>query len=126
MKILQQLPTSCSCALCQVGCQCGDCRGCSNPTLDRALERNARRITAVACVILFLGGFVSLVPVVALGANPTVTETFSVKLPPSDNSTTPLGSLAFCYFGQGAVIVHGAYYPSVEQNSTTLRFCGRA
>lgn len=123
MKILQQIPASCPCPLCQANCQCGDCQACSNPRLDRAMLRNAKRITALACVILFLGGFVSLVPVVALGANPTVTETFSVKLPPSDNSTVPLGSLAYCYFGQGAVIVHGVYYPSVELNKTGQRVC---
>jgi hypothetical protein len=126
MKILQQLPAGCSCAICLAGCQCGDCRACSNPKLDRSIVKNAKRLTALACIVLFMGGFVSFVPIVALGANPTVTETFSLKLPPSDNSTVPLGSLAFCYFGQGAVIVHGVYYPSVNASRTASRICGHA
>ena len=125
MQIIQQLPAACSCALCQAGCQCGDCKGCSNPSLDRAIVRNAKRLTALACVVLFLGGFVSFVPVVALGANPQINETFALKVPPSENSTTPLGSIGYCFFGQGAVLVHGEYYPSVSQNRTSPRVCGQ-
>lgn len=72
---------------------------------------------------MFLGGFVFFVPVVALGATPTISETFSVRVQPADNATLPMGSIAFCYFGLGAVLVHGIYYPSVALNQSSHRTC---
>lgn len=76
-----------------------------------------------ACVFLALGSFVFFMPVVAIGATPTVTQSISLKVETADNSTQPLGSIGFCYLGVGAILVHGVYYPSVTENQTTKRAC---
>ncbi len=123
MKIFQELPASCSCTVCGPGCQCGDCTACSNAALDHQVMGYAKGLTIAACAILFLGGFVFLVPVVAMGATPTVTETISLRVQPADNSTRPLGSIGYCYLGVGAVLVKGVYYPSANQNLTTTQAC---
>jgi hypothetical protein len=123
MKIAQELPSGCSCALCRTGCLCGDCAACSNPALDKEIVRFAKLLSVAVCVILFVGGFVFFVPVVALGATPTVTETVSFRVQPPENGTLPMGSIAFCVFGQGAVLVRGIYYPSVMLNQSARRVC---
>jgi len=123
MRILEQLPTRCSCPVCHQGCLCGDCSGCSNATLDRMILRNAKRLSVIACVILFVGGFVFFVPVVAMGATPTITEAVSVRLQPAGGTALPMGSIAFCLFGHGAVLVDGSYYPSIAQNQSSRRAC---
>ncbi len=123
MKIFQQLTASCSCAVCRPGCLCGDCAACSNAALDRIMLRNAKRISALACLVIVLGGFVFFAPVVTLGATPTVTETFALKFQPSDNATSPMGSISFCLFGEGALLVNGSYYPSVALNQSAKRIC---
>ena len=96
---------------------------CSNPTLDRAMIRNIKRISALACVALFLGGFIYFVPVVNLKASPTVTEAVSIKVNQGENAPTPMGSIAYCYFGQGAVLTRGFYYPSADLNQSSRRVC---
>ena len=123
MKISQQLPARCSCSLCGAGCLCGDCSGCSNPALDREIVKFAKTLSVLACGILLIGVFVFFVPVVALGATPTVTETVSFRVQPPENATIPMGSIAFCVFGQGAVLLRGVYYPSVMLNQTSRRMC---
>jgi hypothetical protein len=72
---------------------------------------------------LLLGGFVFLVPVVAMGATPPVSETISLRVQQADNSTRPMGSIGYCYLGVGAVLVHGVYYPAASQNLTAKRAC---
>jgi hypothetical protein len=123
MKVFQQLASTCSCAFCQQGCLCGDCAGCSNKALDRAILRNAKRLSALACLLVVLGSFVFFVPVVTLGATPTITETFSVRVQPAQNVTSTMGSISLCLFGQGAVLVHGAYYPDVAVNQSAKHVC---
>ena len=123
MKISQELPSKCVCALCGPGCLCGDCSSCSNPALDREIVTFAKRLSVVACIILFVGGFVFFVPVVSLGATPTITETVSFRVQPAENATLPMASIAFCYFGQGAVLVRGVYYPSATLNLSSRRMC---
>ena len=124
MRVFQQLSAHCSCAVCKAGCLCGDCAACSNPTLDRSMLRNAKRLSALAVLAMVLGGFVYFAPVVTLGATPTVTETVSMRFQ-SNNATSPMGSISFCLFGDGAVLVNGTYFPNVALNQTGTRYCGR-
>ena len=124
MKVFQELSASCSCALCRPGCLCGDCAACSNQTFDRTMVRNARRISALLCLAMLLGGFVYFAPVVTLGATPTVTETFSMRVPQSNNATAPMGSISFCLFGQGAILINGTYYPAVALIQNQWQGCG--
>jgi len=123
MKFAQELPSSCSCAVCRLGCLCGDCTACSNPALDREIVRFAKVLSVVGCVVLFVGGFVFFVPVVSLGATPTITETVSFRVQPAENATLPMASIGYCVFGQGAVLVGGLYYPSVALNDSSRRIC---
>ena len=87
--------------------------------------RTAKRVSALVVLAMILGGFVYFAPVVSLGASPTVTETFSMRVPQPNNATAPLGSISFCLFGSGAVLVNGTYYPDVALNQTTSRPCGK-
>jgi hypothetical protein len=87
------------------------------------MSRNAKTISAVACMAIILGGFVFLAPVVTLGQTPTVTETFSVRVQQSQIATAPMGSISFCLFGEGAVLINGTYYPSAATNQTDDHFC---
>lgn len=96
---------------------------CSNAALDRVVTRYAKGLTIAACVFLFLGGFVFFVPVVAMGAAPSVTETISLRVQPADNAAKPMGSIGYCYLGVGAVLVNGAYYPTAKQNVTATHAC---
>ena len=123
MKILQQLPARCACALCDVNCKCGDCNACSNAVLDGAMSTYAKRAAVAVCAFLTLGGFVFFVPVVAIGASPPMAQTISLKVETESNSTLPFGSIGFCYLGVGAVFVDGVYYPSVALNQTSVRAC---
>jgi len=123
LKILQELPAKCGCSQCSKGCLCGDCSLCSNPALDKAILRNIKRASALACVFLFLGAFIYFVPVVALGASPPVSEAVSIQVNQGGNGAAPLGSIAFCYLGQGAVLARGFYYPSVALNQSSKRVC---
>jgi len=123
MKVFQQLSAKCTCEVCGEGCLCGDCAACSNPILDRTMARNAKTISAVACLAIILGGFVFLAPVVTLGQTPTVTETFSVRVQQSQIATAPMGSISFCLFGEGAVLINGTYYPSAATNKTDNNIC---
>ena len=124
MKVFQQLSAACSCTVCKVGCLCGDCKACSNPSLDSSMLRNAKRLSALVVLAMVLGGFVYFAPVVTLGATPTVTETISMRFQqPSSNGTLPMGSISFCLFGDGAVLINGTYYPAVALNLTQNRVC---
>ncbi|HUK79763.1 MAG TPA: hypothetical protein VLU91_03765 [Nitrososphaerales archaeon] len=125
MKVFQQLSARCTCEVCGQGCLCGDCAACSNPALDNSMSRNAKTISAVACLAIILGGFVFLAPVVTLGQTPTVTETFSVRVQQSQIATAPMGSISFCLFGEGAVLINGTYYPSAATNQTGNHICSR-
>lgn len=128
VKVFQQLSASCSCSVCKAGCLCGDCRGCSNPSLDSAVLMNAKRLSALAVLGLVLGGFVFFAPVVTLGATPTVTDTISMRFQqPSSNQTLPMGSISFCLFGDGAVLINGTYYPTValNQSISQSRYCSK-
>jgi len=87
---------------------CGDCSDCTNSVADRILIRNVRRYTIVSFCLLLAVGFVALVPVVPLGSGVPVTEGISVAV--EANSAPPMGSIAFCYLGQGAAVVQGMYY----------------
>ena len=123
MKVFQQLSARCACAVCREGCLCGDCAACSNPVLDKALSRNAKTVSALACMAIILGGFVFLAPVVTLGQTPTLTETFYVRVQQSQIATAPMGSISFCLFGEGAVLLNGAYYPSAATNQNESHIC---
>ena len=122
MKVFQQLTAKCTCEVCGEGCLCGDCAACSNPILDRAMSRNAKTVSAFACLAIILGSFVFLAPVVTLGQTPTLTETFSVRVQ-SQIATAPMGSISFCLFGEGAVLINGAYYPSAATNQNESHIC---
>ena len=122
MKVFQQLSATCGCEVCGEGCLCGDCAACSNPALDRAMSRNAKTISAFACLAIILGSFVFLAPVVTLGQTPTLTETFSVRVQ-SQIATAPMGSISFCLFGEGAVLINGAYYPSAATSQNESHIC---
>ena len=87
--------------------------------------RTAKGVSALFMLAVILGGFVYFAPVVSLGATPTVTETFSMRVPQPTNATAPLGSISFCLFGNGAVLVNGTYYPNVEVNQTVAHACGK-
>jgi hypothetical protein len=87
------------------------------------MVRYAKRLTVLACGILLLGTFVFFVPVVALGATPKITETVSFRVQPAENGSLPLASIAYCYFGNGAVLVRGVYYPSVRLNESSPHIC---
>ena len=124
MKVFQQLSARCSCTVCKTGCLCGDCKACSNPSLDSSILKNAKRLSALAVLAVVLGGFVYFAPVVTLGATPTVTETISMRFQQSgSNATSPMGSISFCLFGDGAVLINGTYYPAVALNQSVGRFC---
>jgi len=124
VKVFQQLSVSCSCSVCKEGCLCGDCKACSNPSLDSSMLRNAKRLSALAVLAMVLGGFVYFAPVVTLGATPAVTETISMRLQQSSsNGTAPMGSISFCLFGDGAVLLNGTYYPAVALNQTQSSIC---
>ncbi len=123
MKMFQELKARCSCEVCKAGCMCGDCARCSNPVYDRMLMRNVKRISALACLAIILGGFVYFAPVVTLGATPTVTETFSMKVRQSGSPSAPMGSISFCLFGDGAVLLNDTYYPTVAADQNASRLC---
>ena len=86
--------------------------------------RTARQVSALVMLAIILGGFVYFAPVVTLGATPTVTETFSMRVPQPTNATARMGSISFCLFGEGAILVNGTYYPNVGLNQTARRVCG--
>lgn len=111
--------------MCRAGCMCGDCLACSNPSFERAVLRTAKRVSALAMLAIILGGFVYFAPVVSLGATPTMTETFSMQVQQPGNATVPMGSISFCLFGDGAVLINGTYYPTVATNQTESSLCGR-
>jgi len=123
LKVFQQLSARCACDVCGRGCLCGDCAACSNPALDRALSRNAKTVSALACMAIILGGFVFLAPVVTLGQTPTLTETFSLRVQQSQIATAPMGSISFCLFGEGAVLINGTYYPSAATGQNESHIC---
>jgi len=123
VKVFQQLTAKCTCEVCGEGCLCGDCAACSNPVLDRAMSRSAKTVTAFACLAIILGGFVFLAPVVTLGQTPTLTETFSVKFQQAQIATSPMGSISFCLFGEGAVLINGSYYPSAATGQNESQIC---
>jgi hypothetical protein len=125
MKVFQQLSVKCACEVCGEGCLCGDCAACSNPVLDIAMSRNAKTISAIACLTIILGGFVFLAPVVTLGQTPTLTESFSVRVQQSQIATAPMGSISFCLFGEGAVLINGTYYPSAATGQNESHICNR-
>lgn len=60
-------------------------------------------------------GFTVFAPIVSLGTNVSA-EGFAVTVQTNATSTAGLGSIALCYFGRGAVLVQGLYYPMT--NST--------
>lgn len=93
--------------------------------LDNAMQKTLKRVSALLVLAIVLGGFVYFAPVVTLGATPTVTETFSMKVPQPTNATVPMGSISFCLFGDGAVLLNGTYYPNVAQNQTADSPCGQ-
>ena len=87
--------------------------------------KTAKRVSALFVLAIVLGGIVYFAPVVSLGATPTVTETFSMRVPQQNNATAPLGSISFCLFGDGAVLVNGTYYPNVAENQTAQTLCSK-
>jgi len=123
MKVFQQLSAKCACEVCGEGCLCGDCAACSNHILDRNISRNAKTISVVACLAIVLGGFVFLAPVVTLGQTPTVTETFFLRVQQSQIATAPMGSISYCLFGEGALLINGTYYPSAATNQSGTHIC---
>ena len=125
MKVFQQLSAKCSCEVCREGCLCGDCAACSNPVLDRAMSKSAKTVSALACMAIFLGGFVFLAPVVTLGQTPTVAEVFSLRVQQSQIATAPMGSISLCLFGEGAVLINGTYYPSAATGQNESHICNR-
>jgi len=106
--IFQRIPNGCSCCRHLAGCMCGDCSRCTNSVADGILVRNVKRYTIVGICLLLAVGFVVLVPVVPLGTGVPVTEGVSVAV--EANSAPPMGSIAFCYLGQGAAVFQGMYY----------------
>jgi hypothetical protein len=119
VKLFQTLPSKCSCALCDAGCYCGDCANCMDRTSDAVFVRNVKIVAVICFVLLTVGGFMTFAPVVSVAAatDATVSLGPSVRVQ-TTNETTPLGSITFCYLGQGAVLVNGTYYPDAIQNGT--------
>jgi len=89
------------------------------------MSRNAKTVSALACLAIILGGFVFLAPVVTLGQTPAVTEVFSVRVQQSQIATAPMGSISFCLLGEGAVLINGTYYPSAATNQNESHICNR-
>ena len=90
-----------------------------NEASEPVFRRNVKTISVVCFLLLTVGGFMVFAPVVSLRA----TADAAVSLGPSvrvqtTNETIPLGSITFCYLGQGAVLVNGTYYPDAAQNAT--------
>jgi uncharacterized membrane protein len=66
------------------------------------MMRSIKRLSMLCCILAAVMGFMIFVPVITIQANaPSV----------------GMGSITFCYLGQGALLVHGEYYPLT--NSTT-------
>jgi hypothetical protein len=105
----------CGCILCDSGCLCGDCSGCTNAVADKTFVRNLRRVSVLCCLVLVVGGFMLFAPVVSLpsfpSAAPVTTGVISIKIDSSQTSTAALCSITFCYLGRGAVYAQGVYYP---------------
>lgn len=70
--------------------------------------KNVKRYSIIGCCLFLAIGFVFFVPVVSLGTGVPATEGFSIQI--ETNTTSAMGSIAFCYFGQGAAIIQGVYY----------------
>lgn len=70
--------------------------------------KNVKRYSILGFSLLLAVGFVVFVPIVPLGSGVPVTEGISVAV--EANTAAPMGSIAFCYFGQGAAVVQGMYY----------------
>ena len=117
--IFQKVPLRCEC--CTGGCLCGDCSGCQNLISDEIFLRNVKRISILCCLLVAIG-FAVFAPVVSLEADVPAVGGFPVVTAQTNAThTTGLGSITFCLLGQGALLIHGAYYPLTK---STARVAG--
>src|SRR5208337_4405029 len=93
--IFQKLPLRCECCG-AYSCLCGDCSGCTNVVSERSILRNIKRLSILFCILALAVGFMVFAPVITIQTNA---------------SSVGMGSVTFCYLGQGALLVHGDYYP---------------
>lgn len=108
MLIFQKVPSRCRCWYCSKGgfrCLCGDCAGCLDVTSERVFLRNAKRISVICCCFIVAVSFVLFAPVMTVQATPMA----------------GLGSISFCYLGQGALLVNGTYYPMTNTTKPIIQ-----
>ncbi|MGA2665720.1 MAG: hypothetical protein ABSF83_12345 [Nitrososphaerales archaeon] len=115
--IFQKTPAKCGCSMCDTGCLCGDCSGCSNALSDRMFLRNVKRASILCVLLLAIGGFMFFAPVVPVVSSlgsiaPVTTGVPSFRIQTTETSSTAeLCSITYCYLGQGAIYTNGTYYP---------------
>ncbi|MGP8057427.1 MAG: hypothetical protein ACLP9K_07510 [Nitrososphaerales archaeon] len=103
--IFQEIPLRCECCG-AYPCLCGDCSGCSNGVDERHFLRNVKRFSILFCILAVAVGFLVFAPVVTIQTNA---------------ATVGMGSVTFCYLGQGALLVHGDYYPYNSSITSRVR-----
>jgi hypothetical protein len=103
--IFQELPLRCGCCG-TYPCLCGDCSGCSNVVSEKHFLRNAKRFSILFCILAVAIGFLVFAPVVTIQTNAAIVG---------------MGSVTFCYLGQGALLVNGEYYPYNSSMTSTVR-----
>jgi len=113
MELFQKLPLQCPCCQGQGNCLCGDCSGClRHGTSSKNSLGNVRR-ALILCGAIIAIGFTLFAPVVSVNTDIPVGGGISVTTVVQTNtaSTIGFGSISFCYFGEGALLIQGAYYP---------------
>lgn len=116
MELFQKLPLQCPCCQSMGNCLCGDCSGClRHNTSSRTSFRNAKRVL-ILCGALIAIGFTIFAPVVSVNTDIPVSGGVTVTTVVQTITTAPigLGSISFCYFGEGALFIQGAYYPMTK------------
>lgn len=73
--------------------------------------RNVRKLSILCCCLIVATGFTVFAPIISLGADVSAVGGFAITVQTHSTSTAGMGSIALCYFGQGAVLVQGMYYP---------------
>gem|GEM_PF-1910388 len=103
--IFQEPPLRCECCG-AYPCLCGDCSGCSDVVSERLFLRNVKRLSILGCILAVVIGFMIFAPVITIQANA---------------SSVGMGSVTFCYLGQGALLLHGEYYPYNSSIKSTVQ-----
>ena len=97
MRLFQPTVRKCNCWFCMNSgsfgfrCLCGDCSYCSVPG-GRMISRRASAYLLTSLAVI---GFITFAPVITIQSSTTISR----------------GSIAYCYFGVGSLIINGTYYP---------------